>query len=118
MGYVGNISSDCGVTWSTNNAGGIPGPTSPNHVVFTPNNPVVLAAGGGTCQLQFDVQVRASTSNDDTPLAVEQQAGYTGTCNTEPPLGAAPQISGSVSITASQTNCVGVTGVLRSLPRR
>ena len=76
VSFAGGITNTCGVTFAT-----AAGPT-PNQVVFTPNTPIMIFANtANACVLEFDVQVDAATSNDSSPLAIEQVGGYNAATN-------------------------------------
>jgi len=115
VSYQGDstISTTCtGISFSsTKPSGG----ADTNDIVFTASPTLDLPANTfPVCELQFDVKV-LSLSNDSTPTVIEQRAGFaTAECDN---TGTASQI-GTGSVPAAERTCVGVTGVLRSLPRR
>jgi hypothetical protein len=85
VGYVGNVSTNCTtgppsnapVTFTVNNAGGTPGNPSPSEVVFTSSAKMAIPANTANfCSIQFDFQKLTSQSFDDTPLLIEQRAGF------------------------------------------
>jgi hypothetical protein len=107
-GYANNITSDCGVTWTANPVG--------NTVTFTASPPLDIPASQIACTLEFDIEKLASSSNDGTPTVIEQRATLTGTCDNG--KSGSNTSTGSVTVEPDQSICVGVTGVMRSLPRR
>lgn len=98
VSYQGNITTDCGVAWNASTAAGA---TLPNQVVFTPDKQIIVPANTFPfCQVEFDVRVE-SRSNDGTPDAIEETFGYDAggfdaTCNTLPPSGASPSVTGAM----------------------
>jgi len=76
VSYQGDITTDCGVTWSASHARG---DVLPNQVVFTPSSTVVIPTDTPSfCSLEFNVRVE-SRSNDGTPDKIEQVCGLNGT---------------------------------------
>lgn len=80
MNFVGNVSTNCQdagdnpVTWAAVPAG--------NLVTFTPSNPVVLDAVGGSqtsCVIDFDIQI-ASLSTDASPGTISGANNAQGEC--------------------------------------
>jgi len=102
-GYAGNITTTCaGVTWSANSAGG----AIPNKVIFTATPAVSIPAGESSfCTLEFDFVKLASTSNDSTPMTIEQVTGFqVAMCDNS--LSATGATSGGVTITVPQPDTV------------
>jgi len=114
VSYKGDstITTTCSSSFSSNNPSG---GAATNEIVFTANPSVDIPASTFPfCELQFDIQI-VSLSTDSTPNTIEERAGFaTASCDN---AGTASQI-GTGSVPAEQKQCVGVTGVLRSLPRR
>ena len=115
VSYKGDstITTTCAnVSFSSNNPMGGAGT---NEIVFTANPSIDIPANTFPyCEIQFDIQI-LSLSTDSTPNSIEERAGFaTASCNNS---GTASQI-GTGSVPAEQKQCAGVTGVLRSLPRR
>jgi hypothetical protein len=110
-GYVGNITTDCttgpptnaAVTFSANNTGGTPGKPSPSEVVFTSSAAMNIPANvTNFCSIAFDFQKLTLQSFDDTPLAIEQRAGFMdGQCDNG--LGAQALNTGSVDFNPTPT---------------
>lgn len=76
VNYVGNITTNCGVTWTATF------PNGSNQVVFNASPQLQIPANSPGCSLEFDVTKVASQSNDTTPNQVEQVAGYVNaTCD-------------------------------------
>jgi len=76
VSYQGDITTDCGVTWSASHARG---DVLPNQVFFTPSSTVVIPPGTPEfCSLEFNVRVE-SRSNDGTPDEIEQVCGLNAT---------------------------------------
>jgi hypothetical protein len=100
-GYVGNITTDCEVggnpvTWTADTS-------TTNKVVFTASPPIVIPANTAQfCSIEFDFQKLSLVSNDNTPLLIEQNAGFeSAQCDNG--LAAGGTISGSIDIDPTPT---------------
>jgi cell division septation protein DedD len=111
VGFVGNVTTDCttgpptnaAVTFSVNNTGGTPGNPSPTEVLFTSSAQMSIPANTTSfCSIQFDVQKLTLQSFDDTPLVIEQRAGFSdGQCDNG--LGAEAANTGSINFSLTPT---------------
>jgi cell division septation protein DedD len=111
VGFVGNISTDCttgpptntAVTFTVNNTGGMPGNPSPTEVVFTSSAAMSIPASiTSFCSIQFDIQKLTLQSFDDTPLTIEQRAGFKdGQCDNG--LGSQAFNTGSINFDLTPT---------------
>lgn len=114
VGYVGNISTTCttgppsnaAVTFTATNTGGMPGNPSPSEVVFTSSAAMNIPANTSNfCSVEFDIQKLTSQSFDDTPLTIEQRAGFTD-AQCDNGLGAQGINTGSVDFNPTPTATV------------
>ncbi len=111
VGFVGNITTDCttgppsntAVTFTANNTGGTPGNPSPSEVVFTSSAQMNIPANTTNfCSIEFDVQKLTFQSFDDTPLIIEQRAGFSdGQCDNG--LGSQAFNTGSITFALTPT---------------
>jgi len=95
VSYQGNLTTNCGVTFTASHGAG---DLLPNQVVFAADPPLVLLSDSPDfCSLAFDVRIETS-SHDGTPDLLEQVAGMDAglgdaVCSTIP-----PQAGGSTSL--------------------
>ena len=108
-GYVTIVSTDCTsgppafnpITFSTNSSGG--GAANPSEVVFHASQPMVMPADTASfCHLKFTIRKLSLQSYDDTPLLIEERAGFmNGQCDNN--LAASSTSSGSVAFNLTPT---------------
>jgi len=96
MLYVGNITTTCAGTTFTPTVNG-------GTVNFAISPALVVAANNPTfCQIEFDVQKNALESTDNTPLTIEERAGFaTAACDNG--LTASQTATGSVDFDPTPT---------------
>ncbi|HVN87672.1 MAG TPA: hypothetical protein VMW17_22780 [Candidatus Binatia bacterium] len=111
MGFYNTaIQTTCtGITFTPESSAGNPGVTSPNEIVFDLSPSLtILHDTANFCTVTFQIQKRSLVSFDDTPLVIEQRAGFTvATCNNGPlpanNLTAAQIATGSLDIDPTPT---------------
>ena len=111
VGYVGNITTTCQtqgnsgspVSWTTST------PDDPNNIVFTSSAPIMMQHDNADiCNVEFDIQKLSTQSYDDTPLTIEERAGFdNGQCDNG--LGASGQNTGSLTINPTPTPTATMT---------